>query len=337
MASKKYLDYNGLDYFWDKIKNAINEANQPEDAVVVTITSTTVDDVTTYSADKTYSELRSAHVNGKTVVLRYSNMVWHTHMAPNNTTGTTPFYFGTLTGGASYYWIIRSSDEVERPTLRTVTSVNGQTGAVTLKTSDLTNDSGFITTNTTYSLSMSSNVITLTGSDSSTSSVTTSQTMVVNITWDTNEEAHVADKTTLEIYNWVASGGNVVAKYNGAYMPMCYEPSSDYAYFSYYAAYEDSETHILGYETYNTRISSTGLVEIVQSYGTYVDLATYSDGTPSALGVASRGDSFNAAKADHVHPLPTLSMSGNTITLTGAAGSTSSITLPVYNGSVTTS
>lgn len=147
-------------------------ADLPSDAVVVTITSTTVDDVTTYSADKTYSELRSAHVSGKTVVLRYNNMVWHTHMAPNNITGTTPFYFGTLTGGASYYWIIRSSNEVERPTLRTVTSVNGQTGAVTLKTSDLTNDSGFITTNTTYSLSMSGNVITLTGSDSSTSSVT---------------------------------------------------------------------------------------------------------------------------------------------------------------------
>lgn len=47
-------------------------------------------------------------------------------------------------------------------------------GIVPTKTSDLTNDSGFITTDddTTYSISISNNVITLTGSDGSTSTVT---------------------------------------------------------------------------------------------------------------------------------------------------------------------
>lgn len=46
--------------------------------------------------------------------------------------------------------------------------------AIPTKTSDLTNDSGFITsdTNTTYSISMSGNVITMTGSNGSTSTVT---------------------------------------------------------------------------------------------------------------------------------------------------------------------
>lgn len=45
---------------------------------------------------------------------------------------------------------------------------------VPTKTSDLTNDSGFVTTdtNTTYTVSMSGRVITLTGSNGSTSSVT---------------------------------------------------------------------------------------------------------------------------------------------------------------------
>ena len=54
--------------------------------------------------------------------------------------------------------------------------VSGGVASVTVptKTSQLQNDSGFVTsdTNTTYSLSMSGNTITLTGSDGSTSSVT---------------------------------------------------------------------------------------------------------------------------------------------------------------------
>lgn len=59
-----------------------------------------------------------------------------------------------------------------------VQSVNGQTGAVSLaiptKTSDLTNDSGYVTTdtNTTYTISISSNVITLTPSQGQAQSIT---------------------------------------------------------------------------------------------------------------------------------------------------------------------
>lgn len=40
------------------------------------------------------------------------------------------------------------------------------------KTSDLQNDSGYVTSNTTYTLSISGNVITLTGSEGNPSSVT---------------------------------------------------------------------------------------------------------------------------------------------------------------------
>jgi len=47
-------------------------------------------------------------------------------------------------------------------------------GAMPTKTSDLTNDSGYVTTdtNTTYTISRSNNVITLTGSNGSTSTIT---------------------------------------------------------------------------------------------------------------------------------------------------------------------
>ena len=47
-------------------------------------------------------------------------------------------------------------------------------GIVPTKTSDLTNDSGFVTTdtNTTYTISISGNVITLTGSSGAPTSIT---------------------------------------------------------------------------------------------------------------------------------------------------------------------
>ena len=47
-------------------------------------------------------------------------------------------------------------------------------GIIPTKTSDLTNDSGFVTTdtNTTYTISMTGNVITLTGSTGNPTSVT---------------------------------------------------------------------------------------------------------------------------------------------------------------------
>ena len=69
-----------------------------------------------------------------------------------------------------------------------------------------------------------------------------------------------------------------------------------------------------------------------------VTVPTPSSTTPSADGTGSAGSSTNYARADHVHPKITqaLSMSSNVITLTGSDGTTSSVTLPVYNGGVVT-
>ena len=68
-----------------------------------------------------------------------------------------------------------------------------------------------------------------------------------------------------------------------------------------------------------------------------------SDAVPSASttlpivdGTAAIGSSSNYAKADHVHPkiTQTISISNNVITLSGSDGSSSTATLPVYNGSM---
>lgn len=183
------------------------------DPVLVTITGNDTDG---YTADVSYSDLRTAHLQGRPIFLKYTTMVWYTHAGPATSSSSTLFTFGTLTGGSSYYWTISSGNVVTKHTLRHVSSVNGQTGVVTLaipektsditndsgfitssslptKTSDLTNDSGFITsssvptktsdltndsgfvttdTNTTYTISISNNVITLTPSSGQAQSIT---------------------------------------------------------------------------------------------------------------------------------------------------------------------
>ena len=69
---------------------------------------------------------------------------------------------------------------------------------------------------------------------------------------------------------------------------------------------------------------------------TSASVPTPSSATPSADGTGSAGSSTNYARADHVHPKITqaISMSSNVITLTGSDGTTSSVTLPVYDGTV---
>lgn len=66
------------------------------------------------------------------------------------------------------------------------------------------------------------------------------------------------------------------------------------------------------------------------------NVPTASSTTPSADGTGAVGTSTAYARADHVHPkiIQTISISSNVITLTGSDGTTSSVTLPVYNGGV---
>lgn len=189
-----YLDKTGLGELWGKIKAL-------SDVVIVSVKGSSADGVVTYTADKTYAELKTAKVEGKMVILKYQIYYFYLWAGPMYASSTTNFAFGTLECGNTYYFTISKDDVVEKKDLQSVRTVNGRTGNVTLtysdvgalpdttviptKVSDLNNDSGFQTQaqvnaliaaagddDTTYAISMSGNVITLTGSDGNTSTVT---------------------------------------------------------------------------------------------------------------------------------------------------------------------
>lgn len=189
-----YLDKTGLGTLWGKIKAL-------SDVVIVSVKGSSADGVVTYTADKTYAELKTARVEGKMVILKYQLYHFYLWVGPMSASSTVNFTFGTLECGNTYYFTISKDDVVERKDLQSVRTVNGRTGSVTLtysdvgalpdstviptKVSDLNNDSGFQTQaqvnaliaaagddDTTYAISMSGNVITLTGSDGNTSTVT---------------------------------------------------------------------------------------------------------------------------------------------------------------------
>ena len=90
---------------------------------------------------------------------------------------------------------------------------------VPTKTSDLTNDSGFKTTdnNTTYTLTKSGSTITLTGSDGSTTSVTDSNTTYPVATTSTNGLMSSTDKTKLDNISGVSGTSYVIKKDNTGY------------------------------------------------------------------------------------------------------------------------
>lgn len=179
---------------YDSTNSKWVNADLPSDVMVVKITGT---DSNGYTADKTFAEIRAARLAGACVILRYSIYSWYLHAGASMPSSGSDLYFGTLMGGTDYYWKISSANVVTKLTNDFVNTINGQTGNVTLsiptktsdltndsgyitssgvptKTSDLTNDSGFVTTdtNTTYTISISSNVITLTPSTGTAQTIT---------------------------------------------------------------------------------------------------------------------------------------------------------------------
>lgn len=213
-----YLDKTGLGTLWGKIKGLIptkvsdlnndsgfqtqaqveNAIAQSAEIVVVNLTSTTTNGVTTYTADKTYSDLHNAYDAGKTLILHYGYFFYYLAVF-----GASRFRFVCVNPISSVpsAFTITSSDVTTYKEFKNVLTVNGQDGTVTLtysdvgalpdstviptKVSDLNNDSGFQTQaqvnaliaaagddDTTYAISISGNVITLTGSDGNTSTVT---------------------------------------------------------------------------------------------------------------------------------------------------------------------
>lgn len=217
-----YLDKTGLGTLWGKIKTLVptkvsdlnNDSGfqtqtqvesaiaQNAEIVVVNLTPTHRDGVTTYTADKTYAELYAAYAAGKTLILyctSANSVVYHLYYV-----SSTILRFSSITPVTFILNVfeIKSDNTVRKlDSVGAVRSVNNKKGDVTLtysdvgalpdttviptKVSDLNNDSGFQTQaqvnaliaaagddDTTYAISISGNVITLTGSDGNTSTVT---------------------------------------------------------------------------------------------------------------------------------------------------------------------
>lgn len=179
---------------------------QNAEIVVVNLTSTKTDGVTTYTADKTHAELYAAYTAGKTLIL---------YKSVNSTAGSyfhlvscspTSIGFCQVNSVFNYtFFMIKNDNTIFTKTYTNVLKVNGKVSdpnndvtltysdvgalpdstVIPTKVSDLNNDSGFQTQaqvnaliaaagddDTTYAISISGNVITLTGSDGNTSTVT---------------------------------------------------------------------------------------------------------------------------------------------------------------------
>lgn len=148
MATYNFLDKTGLGLVWAKIKALIPSktsdlqndsgfiiaSDVPEEMVVVKISG---NDTIGYSADKTYAELRTARVENKNIILKYSLYTFHLFSGPTTSSATTKFQFGTLVGGTNYYFTIDNSNTVEKKTLIAVSSVNNKTGSVVLDAADV--------------------------------------------------------------------------------------------------------------------------------------------------------------------------------------------------------
>ena len=90
--------------------------------------------------------------------------------------------------------------------------------------------------------------------------------------------------------------------------------------------------------SYSTNpVTSGGVYTALSGKANSADIPSASSSAPLIDGASAVvGTSTAYARADHVHPkiTQTISMSNNVITLTGSDGSTSSVTLPVYDGTV---
>lgn len=171
---------------------------------------------------------------------------------------------------------------------------------------------------------------------------TPDEVMIFNVTYNNATEELQADKTYVQILAAINAGTVVICHISD----MDYYEVDSYLNFNYYNAEElyisFNFTYIDGYSSPNTPGFFGVVLEIFSDESI---VCRTSDGiirqvtstvTPSQDGVAFVGISNETARADHVHPkiTQTISMSSNVITLTGSDGTTSSVTLPVYSGTV---
>jgi len=191
---------------------------------------------------------------------------------------------------------------------------------------------------------------------------------IVNITDNNSASLLVSDKSPDEIDGAISDGKTVIASVRSTSLPSVDYQLSDFisSPIEFAVVFSNGFYEV---KVTETQISSAAPSDVADKYScsstcigvpnvlyspqggqilTYDDtnsvwvnsnlptIPTASSTTPLSDGTGAVGVSTFYARADHVHPKITqsLSISANIITLTGSDGTTSSVTLPVYNGGV---
>lgn len=145
---------------------------------------------TTYTLTKNGSSIVLTGSDGSTQSVADSNTTYNaaTQSANGLMSSTDKAKLDGIATGANKITVdtalsSSSTNPVQNKVINAALANKANTSAIPTKTSQLTNDSGFKTTdsNTTYSISKSGSTITLTGSDGSTSTVTDSNTTYSNV------------------------------------------------------------------------------------------------------------------------------------------------------------
>lgn len=162
---------NGQALLYDSTSSKWKNEDLPKAAFLVTITGTTENDVTTYTADKTFAETLAAYNEGKAVYAINNNQLYYLSQAVSqgmvfSRNSANRLFTITWTASSGRIFL----NDIIVPTASSTTPSSDGTGAVGVSTSYARAD--HVHPKITQSLSISANVITLTGSDGTTSSVT---------------------------------------------------------------------------------------------------------------------------------------------------------------------
>jgi len=290
MASKKYLDYNGLSHLWEKIEDAVD------------------DRIPMWNGNMLVNN--DGDTNGFFVEYEERNLIWA--WCDNGSLKTQIHYLATPTA---------DTDAANKAYVDS--AVSGIT--IPTKTSDLTNDSGFITTNDVPD-----------------------EVMIVSLTYD---DSYYANKTFSQIYSHLQAGGTAILSYSEDGMTSYY-PIIWYDNTELYFADTSYDSNGMSYSLSNTAysISSSNVITGTGASWTppTITLNGASSGdslnfyAPTTAGTSGQFLKSNGSGAPtwqtlNIPTVPTytLSISNGAITLTGSDGSTTSASLPVYTGSVT--
>jgi len=125
-SNGQILTYNSTSSKWENI-------NLPSDAFVITVTSTTENDVTTYSADKTFAEITAAHNAGKVCVLVNNSYVYTLkYISASKCYFVSTYYIGIKR--LEYRTIIINNDDTVELVSTPFFSYEGSNNAYPLKT-----------------------------------------------------------------------------------------------------------------------------------------------------------------------------------------------------------